>query len=70
MVKNTIQLCRKFILHKINENMKRNNLCIGGYDVTCVKFKALQLYNFVKTDQNTTKLCTRFIHHKINRNMS
>ena len=74
MVDNTIKLCRKFILVKLTkiwkENLGWNVFYIRGYDVTCIKFKTLQLHNFVKTDQNMTKFCTRFFFHKINKNMS
>ena len=39
MVKNTIKLCRKFILRKINKNIK--SFVHSQYDVTCIKFKTL-----------------------------
>ena len=45
IVKNTRELCWKFILHKLTkiwkENQEWNILYIRGYDVTCVKFKTL-----------------------------
>ena len=55
MVKNTIKLCRKFILHKINKNMKRK----PGVECFVLprvwrylrRIQNLQVHNFVKTDQ-------------------
>ena len=41
IVKKTIKLSKKFILHKIDKNIKRHNLCILGNDDTCVKTKNL-----------------------------
>ena len=74
MVKNVTKLRRRFILYKINKNMKRKPAmkCFvyeNGYEVTYTKFKTLQLHNFVKTDQNTTKLCTSFFLQKINKHI-
>ena len=74
MVKNTIKLCRKLILHKIYKNMKRKP------GVKCFVYsrvwrhlrqiQTLQLHNLVKTDQNTTESCKRFVLHKINKDLS
>ena len=74
MVKNTIKLCRKFLLQKINENMKRK-LVLKSFVHTRVWRHLCQILNFplhyfVKTNQNTTKLSRRFFHLKINKNMS
>ena len=73
MVKNTMELCKRFFLHKINKNMQRKprvKCFMLRVDVINVKFKTLQLYNFVKTDQNATEFCTRLLLRKIMKSMS
>ena len=59
MVKNTMKLCRRFLLYKTNKKCKENQgwdiLYIRGSDVTYSEFKALRFYNFKKSDQNAKK---------------
>lgn len=71
MVKNTKKNCRRFVLHKINNSMQKNQawnvLHICRYDVITSTSK---LCNFVKTDQIATKLSTKFFLHEINKDRS
>ena len=50
-----MRLRRRIIFDKINNDMQgkprvKDFMYIGGYDVTYVKFKTLQILDIVKTD--------------------
>ena len=70
MVKNTVKICRKFIHHKINKNIKRKLgvKCFANEMMSLAS--ATNLMTSLKLTKTPKNFVQRFFLHKINKNVS